>query len=121
MTLTTRPLCFCVALVAAVTISPAPAPAAAQTTAYVFSPNSTSNNVTVVDTRTRTAVGPAIAVDASPRGVAVLPDGSKAYVCHLNSATVIPIDLATRTAGTPIPIGTTALSLTALPTGQTDY
>jgi hyaluronoglucosaminidase len=37
--------------------------------------------------------------------MAITPDGTTAYVANTNYGTVTPIDTATNTAGTPIPVG----------------
>jgi len=38
----------------------------------------------------------------SPRAIAITPDGATAYVLDAQNATIIPIDLTTRTVGAPV-------------------
>jgi YVTN family beta-propeller protein len=52
-------------------------PAQAQTRAYV--PNQVSNSVSVIDTSSNTVVA-TVGVGAAPEGVAITPDGARAYV-----------------------------------------
>jgi YVTN family beta-propeller protein len=40
-----------------------------------------------------------------PAGIAITPDGARAYVTNASSDTVTPIDLATNAPGAPIPVG----------------
>jgi YVTN family beta-propeller protein len=78
----------------------------------VYVANAASNNVSVIDTATDTVVGGPIAVGLQPNGVAITPDGSTAYVSNSNASLsgdpviVSVIDTATKTAGTPVPVGT---------------
>jgi DNA-binding beta-propeller fold protein YncE len=66
-----------------------------------------------------------IAVGASGdglAGIAVTPDGSKAYVSDYTKATVVPIDLADDTAGTPIDLpGTSPYAVAITPDSKTVY
>lgn len=55
----------------------------------------------------------------SGTALAISPDGLIAYVA--DATNVIPIDIATRTLGTPIPIGTNPVSLFFTPDGNTAY
>ena len=59
----------------------------------------------MIDTATDT-VSATIPVGLAPLGVAVKPDGSKAYVANRSANTVSVIDTATNTViGSPIPVG----------------
>lgn len=66
-------------------------PAAAQP--YAFFPNTNTGSVTVIDT-VDNAVVTTIGVGSSPGGVAVSPDGSRAYVANRgsNSLSIIDVD-----------------------------
>jgi YVTN family beta-propeller protein len=61
-------------------------PAQAQTFAYVT--NRGSNSVSVIDTASNTVVA-TIPVGAFPEGVAITPDGTRAYVTDFVSNTVV--------------------------------
>jgi YVTN family beta-propeller protein len=69
-----------------------PASARAQN-AYIT--NASDGTVSVIATTTNTVVGSPITVGATPRGVAVTPDGSKVYVANQGSSTVSVIATAT--------------------------
>jgi YVTN family beta-propeller protein len=59
----------------------------------------------VIDTATNSAIG-TIPVGAEPSGIAITPDGSRAYVSNRASNTVSVIDVAAGAVlGTPIPVG----------------
>ena len=51
--------------------------------------------------------GTPIPVGTGPREVAITPDGATAYVTNDGSGTVTPINVATNTLGTLIPIAST--------------
>ena len=57
--------------------------------------------------------------------IAITPDGSTAYVGDINTGDVIPVNLATKTAGTPIPTCTTphdvAADIVISPDGSTAF
>src|SRR6266446_2039554 len=94
---------FFAALVGAIAIVVGGGPSSAQM-AYIA--NSGDNTVSVIDTSTNTVVGAPIPVGTQhtqPTGVAVSPDGSKAYVT--GSDTVSVISVATNTVVATIPIG----------------
>ncbi len=82
-----------------------PVPARAQTTVYAYIPNVGSNNVSVIETRSATVVGSAIATGASPQGAVATPDGRKVYISNAASSSVTVIDVATGTASAPINVG----------------
>src|SRR5918996_6341394 len=96
----------------------------AQPFAYVT--NSTSSNVSVIDTSTNTEVLPRIPVGANPLGVAITPDGAFAYVVNHSNTNVSVIDTSTNTevfpripvAGGPFGIAITPVSNTDAPTAS---
>lgn len=66
--------------------------------------------------------GASIPVGNGPEGVAITPDGTKAYVCNTEDGTVTPIDLTTQTPGDPIDLATSTPSLIAItPDGAKAY
>ena len=79
-----------------------------------------STTVSVVNLSTGT-VSATITVGTGPDGVAITPDGTKAYVANSASNTVTPITVATNAAGTPIGTGTTPLGVTFSPNGCYAY
>ncbi len=85
----------------------AAAPAPGQAAPFAYITNSSSNNVTVIDTASDTVVGDPIPVGGGPAGVAVNPDGSQVYVSNQDNNTVTVIDTASgKVLGDPIPVGT---------------
>ena len=54
-------------------------------------------------------------------GVAITPNGATAYVADAYDGTVVPIDTATNTAGTPITVGSDPVSIAIAPNGVTAY
>jgi YVTN family beta-propeller protein len=66
--------------------------------------NASSGTVTPINTSTNTAATP-ITVGSHPYYVAVTPDGSTAYVSHVDGETVTPIDTSTNTADADITVG----------------
>jgi DNA-binding beta-propeller fold protein YncE len=75
-------------------------------------------------------LGKAIAVGTDPQAIAIAPDGRMAYVLNGYDAattpatapvTITPIDLVTRTALRPVPVGTLPLSMTMSPNGKLVY
>ncbi len=71
--------------------------------AYVT--NHDSNNVSVIDTATNTAVGAPIPVGQGPLGVAVNPAGTRVYVTNNDSNNVSVIDTSTNAVIATIPVG----------------
>ena len=49
------------------------------------------------------------------------PDGKTVYVSNNSSNTVIPIDVATNTTGTPIPTGNHPIGIAVTPDSRTVY
>src|SRR5215471_8747565 len=108
--------------------------ALALTLAWVLTPASTraqnayitnlgSNTVSVIATATNTVVGLPISVGVSPFGVAVTPDGTKAYVAHDSTpGAVSVIDIATNmVVGSQIPVSAPAVGVAAAPDGSKVY
>jgi outer membrane autotransporter protein len=91
----------------------------AQSGPFLYVPSSGSGDLSIIDTPTNTAAfGP---IPLSPGlGVAVKGDQSFAYVTNF-SGTVTPINTATNTPGTPIPVGATPLGAAITPDGNTLY
>src|SRR5688572_6738985 len=79
-----------------------PSPATAEPFAYVAVRD--SNQVSVIDTAVNT-VAATIPVAGGPYGVALTPDGSRAYVSSFFGHTVTVIDTATNTVIATIPVG----------------
>ncbi len=74
-----------------------------------------------IDVATNTA-GTPISVGSGPFGIAITPDGSRAYVANEFSGSVTPIDLATNTAGTPITgVGILPSAIAITPDGSRAY
>ncbi|MBA3956681.1 MAG: hypothetical protein H0X58_08475, partial [Acidimicrobiia bacterium] len=70
--------------------------------AYVA--NSSSDDVSVIDTATDTVVA-TVDVGDGPVGVAITPDGARAYVANFNSDDVSVIDTATNTVVATVDVG----------------
>lgn len=54
-------------------------------------------------------------------GIAIAPDGATAYAVNHSLGTVTPIDVATSTAGAPVPVGSNARAIAIAPDGLTAY
>ncbi len=93
----------------------------------LYTPNFTGNGVATLDTATD-ARGSIAALD-DPEGIAITPDGSTAYVAYANTfgtsghqGSLLPIDTATDSSGTPIALGTSAAEGVAItPDGSTAF
>jgi len=59
--------------------------------------------------------------ESGPGRVAITPDGTRAYVTDGNTNQVIPIDVATNVAGTPIGVGFGPTSIAITPDGSRAY
>lgn len=80
-------------------------PAANSSISLRKDPPSAQNSVIVIDTVTNTVIGTPIPVGFNPIGVAITPDGSRAYVC-IGDSTVVVIDTTTDSIiDSPIPVG----------------
>ncbi len=60
-------------------------------------------------------------VGACPCAIAITPDGKTAYVTNEGSNSVSPIDTATNTPGTAIPVGSEPSAIAITPDGKTAY
>ena len=108
------------ALVAVAVVVPLLADEArAQTGPSLFVPNTTGNNVWVVDTSTA-AIG-SISTPSRSFYAAVKGDQSLVYVSNYLNGTVTPINTATNTAGTPIAVGANPYGIAMTPDGTTVY
>ncbi len=92
----------------------------AQAGPFLYVPNTTGNNVSVVDTSTNLAGSP-ILTSSHSFFPAVKGDGSLLYVSNYLNNTVTPINTATNTAGTPIPVGVNPYGIAMTPDGTTVY
>ena len=66
-------------------------------------------------------VGSPITVGDAPFGVAVSPDGSRAYVTNYGSGTVSVINTANNTVGSPITVGSFPVGVAVSPDGSRAY
>jgi YVTN family beta-propeller protein len=102
-------------LIAVVAAGALPAVAGARQ-AYVS--NHGDGTVTPIDVATGTAGTPIFT--PIPRGIAIAPDGSTAYVANQWN-TVTPLDLETGVPGLPIPVGDQPVAIAMTPDGATAY
>lgn len=86
--------------------------------AYV--PNSSSNNVSVIDTNTN-LITDTITVGDFPAGVAITPNGQYAYVANFNGNNVSVIMTSTNTVIDTITVGTGAYEIAITPNGNYAY
>jgi YVTN family beta-propeller protein len=84
--------------------------------AYVT--NSTSNNVSVIDTPSNTVLGGPIPVGTAPEGVAVSPDGSRVFVANITSNNVSVIATASNTVTATVPVGEVPVGVAVSPDGS---
>ncbi|HEX3494293.1 MAG TPA: hypothetical protein VHT48_02795, partial [Methylocella sp.] len=91
-------------------------PAEAAPFAYVA--NGNDNTVSVIDTATNTMVA-TVPVGSQPVGVAVTPDGNRAYVTNqgdqFNPSTVSVIETATNTVVATVPVAVRPSSVAITP------
>lgn len=98
------------------------APSAPARNLYVTDGSTGSKLVTVIDTATNQVVGAPIEVGLEPFGIAITPDGTRAYVVNTGSDTVSVIDTATnRVVGTPMGVGDVPLGIAITPDGTRAY
>ena len=93
-------------------------PAEAQPFAYVTDFN--SHTVTAIDIGTNTIAATFTGL-ASPTGVAVSSDGSRAYVTNRDSGDLTVIDTATQTIIASVPVGIFSLGVAVSPDGARVY
>jgi uncharacterized repeat protein (TIGR01451 family) len=77
----------------------------------------TSGTALVIDTSTNTVVA-TIPVGAVPQGIAITPDGTRAYVANINSNNVSVIDTSTNTVVATIPVGVNPVGVAITPAPQ---
>jgi len=94
-------------------------PAEAAPFAYVA--NSTGNSVSAIDTATNTVVGSPIPVGSQPTGVAVTPDGIRAYVTDRGVASVSVIATATNALLATVTVGLQPIGVAVTPDGTRVY
>ena len=102
-------------------LSISPGETQAQTRAYVT--NSQDNTVSVIDTATNTVVA-TVPVGTNPYGIAITPDGTRAYVANsgaIDYNAVSVIDTATNTVIAHIPAGETPTGIAITPDGTRAY
>jgi probable HAF family extracellular repeat protein/YVTN family beta-propeller protein len=73
--------------------------------AYLYAPNRRRGEVTILDPTTASVVGTIAGVGLRPNGIAITPDGRKAYVAHELDHEVIVLDLTSDTVLRRIPFG----------------
>jgi YVTN family beta-propeller protein len=96
------------------------APVALARNAYVA--NSSSGNVSVIDTASGEVVGEPIDVGSTPGGIAITPDGRHAYVANFGSDSVSVIDTSSNlTVGNPILVGDGPRGVAITPDGKRAY
>ena len=78
------------------------------------------STVSVIDTATNTVVS-TVAVGSHPRGVAVNPNGTRAFVTNRDSNTVSIIDTATNTVVATISVGANPFGVSFSPDGTRAY
>lgn len=94
-------------------------PAQAQSRAYV--PNTTvPGAVQVIDTATNTLVA-TVAVGRSPFGIAITPDGTRAYVVNVSDDSVSVIDTASNTVVATVGVGVFPTGVAITPDGARAY
>ncbi|MFC8235320.1 YncE family protein, partial [Streptomyces sp. NPDC057284] len=94
-------------------VSSSPAWADPSPDAYVT--NFGSGNVSVIDT-TNTVVA-TVPVGSGPQGVAITPNGRRAYVTNRTSNTVSVIDTRTNTDVATVPVGAGPIGIAITPNG----
>jgi YVTN family beta-propeller protein len=94
-------------------------PAVTPNGARVYVTNSFHNTVTVIDTLTNTVID-TITVGQSPSGIAITPDGTRAYVASRNR-TISVIDTSTNTVIATIAANGDPLAVAITPDGTRAY
>ena len=75
----------------------------------------------IIDSGTHAVVGPAIAAGDAPVGVAVTPDGRRAYVTNAAVAQVSVVVLGVRALHNPVPVGPGPAGIAVAPDGTRVY
>ncbi|MGM2818249.1 YncE family protein [Bacillus cereus group sp. Bce001] len=84
--------------------------------------DSAADSVSVINTTTNTEIFPRIPVGDNPLGIAITPDGSRAYVTNLADNNVSVINTATNTEILPrIPVGDRPIRIAITPDGSRAY
>jgi YVTN family beta-propeller protein len=79
------------------------------------------NTVSVIETATNSVIGH-VTVGMGSAGIAIGPDGRRAYVANYGDNTVSVIDTATNTTvGAPIPVGANPIAVAITPDGARAY
>src|SRR5438132_5602524 len=88
----------------------------AQAQPFAYVTNASSNNVSVIDTASNTVVA-TVRVGSGPSGVAITPDGTRAYVTNGTNVgnTVSVIDTASNTVVATVGVGAESLSVAISP------
>ena len=94
-------------------------PAVTPNGARVYVTNNLQDTVTVIDTLTNTVID-TITVGPSPWGIAITPDGRRAYVAS-RTAGIVVIDTSTNTVITTIPDSAMPLGVAIPPDGSRAY
>jgi YVTN family beta-propeller protein len=95
-------------------------PANAYSSPYAYIPNYSDNNVSVIDASTNTVIS-TISVGNGPGGIAVNPDGKKAFVVNNNSNVVSVIDTASNTVISAVNVESKPMGITVNPSGTRLY
>lgn len=98
----------------------APAAGAASTRA-AFATSVVGDSVSTFDGYSGVFGTPLPFAGDAPWGVAITPDGSTAYVAASGADSVVPVDTATGTPGTPIAVGSDPRTIGIAPDGATAY
>jgi len=88
---------------------------------FAYITNHEDHTVSVVDALHRVVATIELEDDSYPRGVAITPDGSYAYVGEYGLADVAVIDIATNTVVTKIPVGDRPTGVAITPDGAHVY
>jgi YVTN family beta-propeller protein len=84
------------------------------TRAYVTNSSETFGSVSVIDTASNT-VDATIVIGPNAQGVAMAPDGSRAYAVSFGSDSVWVIDTATNSVITSVPVGSAPVGVAVTP------
>jgi YVTN family beta-propeller protein len=99
----------------------APIPRTQSPAVVAYVPNFNSNTVSVIDTANNNAVVATVPVRNGPLGVAVKPDGTRAYVTNAFSNNLSVIDTSNDTVVATVPVGSTPQGVAVKPDGTRGY